>query len=111
MDADRSEADQGDVERTALAGERTMLAWWRTALAALAVALAVGRFLPEIAAVNHTWPYVALGLGFAAYAAGLFVFGAMRGGVGRYPVSRGSFVAAVFGTLLALGTIALIAAQ
>jgi uncharacterized membrane protein YidH (DUF202 family) len=106
MDADRSAA-----ERTALAGERTMLAWWRTALASLAVALAVGRFLPEIAEVDHTWPYVLLGLGFAAYAAGLFVFGAMRGGVGRYPVSRGSLVAAVFGTLLALGTIALIAAQ
>lgn len=106
MDADRSAA-----ERTALAGERTMLAWWRTALASLAVALAVGRFLPEIAAVKHTWPYVALGLGFAAYAAGLFVFGAVRGGVGSSTVSRGSVVAAVFGTLLALATIALIAAQ
>jgi uncharacterized membrane protein YidH (DUF202 family) len=105
------DADQGAAERTALAGERTMLAWWRTALASLAVALAVGRFLPEIAAVKHTWPYVLLGLGFAAYAAGLFVFGAMRGGVGRYPASRVSLVAAVFGTLLALGTIALIAAQ
>lgn len=106
MDADRSAA-----ERTALAGERTMLAWWRTALASLAVALAVGRFLPEIADVDHTWPYVLLGLGFAAYAAGLFVFGAIRGGIGRYPVSRGSLLAAIFGTLLALGTIALIAAQ
>jgi inner membrane protein YidH len=106
MDADRSAA-----ERTALAGERTMLAWWRTALASLAVALAIGRFLPEIAAVDHTWPYVLLGLGFAVYAAGLFVFGAMRGGVGRHPASRGSFVAAIVGTLLALGTIALIAVQ
>src|SRR6187200_1122112 len=75
------DADQSAAKRTALAGERTMLAWWRTALASLAVALAVGRFLPEIAAVKHTWPYVLLGLGFAAYAAGLFVFGAMRGGV------------------------------
>jgi uncharacterized membrane protein YidH (DUF202 family) len=106
MDADRS-----DAERTALAGERTMLAWWRTGLASLAVALAVGRFLPEIAAVDTTWPYVLLGLGFAAYAAGLFVFGSMRGGIGRHPVSRGSLLAAIFGTLLALGTIALIAAQ
>lgn len=105
------DADRRDAERTALAGERTMLAWWRTALASLAVALAVGRFLPEIAAVDHAWSYVLLGLGFAAYAAGLFVFGAIRGGIGRHPVSRGSLVAAVFGTLLALGTIALIAAQ
>jgi uncharacterized membrane protein YidH (DUF202 family) len=105
------DAEQSDAKRTALAGERTMLAWWRTALASLAVALAVGRFLPEIAAVDNALPYVLLGLGFAVYAAGLFVFGAMRGGAGRYPASPGSLVAAVFGTLLALGTIALIAAQ
>ena len=38
----------GDARRTSLANERTQLAWWRTGLTALAVALAVGRLVPEI---------------------------------------------------------------
>jgi uncharacterized membrane protein YidH (DUF202 family) len=50
-----------------MAGERTQLAWWRTGLAALAVALGVGRVVPEL---NHTatrWPYVVAGVGFALW--------------------------------------------
>ena len=38
----------GDEARSHLAGERTLLAWWRSALAALAVALAVGRYLESL---------------------------------------------------------------
>src|SRR5215208_1792549 len=41
----------GDASRrTRLASERTQLAWWRTGLTALAVGLAIGRVLPELAA-------------------------------------------------------------
>lgn len=66
-----------------------MLAWWRTGLAALAVALAVGRLLPEITGKDTTWPYVLLGTGFAFYAIGLFIYGGLRGAqVGaRLPVA------------------------
>ncbi len=36
------------TRRTRLANERTELAWWRTGLTALAVALAIGRVVPEL---------------------------------------------------------------
>jgi putative membrane protein len=60
-----------------MAAERTWLAWWRTGLAATAGALAVGRFAPELLHVSRG-PYVVLGVGYAALALGLLVFGAIR---------------------------------
>jgi putative membrane protein len=67
--------------RTSLAGERTLLAWWRTGLTAIAVALGVGRLLPELATHSTRWPYAALGVGFALYGIGMFLLGSRRMGV------------------------------
>jgi putative membrane protein len=53
--------------RTYLAGERTQLAWWRTGLTALAVALGVGRVVPELDRSAARWPYVIAGVGFALW--------------------------------------------
>jgi putative membrane protein len=53
--------------RTYLAGERTQLAWWRTGLTALAVALGVGRVVPELSGGGARWPYVIAGVGFALW--------------------------------------------
>lgn len=53
--------------RTYLAGERTQLAWWRTGLTALAVALGVGRVVPELDKTATKWPYVVAGVGFALW--------------------------------------------
>lgn len=103
------DADPSARARTSLAVERTMLAWWRTGLAALAVALAVGRLLPEITDEQTTWPFVLLGLGFAAYASGLFVYGAMRGVGGDIRPANSVMSFACAGTVLALATIVLIA--
>ncbi len=52
------------TRRTRLANERTYLAWWRTGLTSLAVSLAAGKVVPQLA---HTkkWPYELLGAGFA----------------------------------------------
>ncbi|MGZ5314068.1 MAG: DUF202 domain-containing protein, partial [Solirubrobacterales bacterium] len=36
------------TRRTRLANERTQLAWWRTGLTALAVAVGIGRVIPEL---------------------------------------------------------------
>jgi hypothetical protein len=53
-------AQPSDVTR------RTWLAWWRSGLAVGAVALAVGRFLPEVTRRETTWPFKALGLSVAS---------------------------------------------
>lgn len=66
------------TRRTLLANERTELAWWRTGLTALAVALAVGRVVPEL---NHTslrWPYVVAGVGFALWGILALSYGSAR---------------------------------
>lgn len=55
------------IRRTQMAGERTQLAWWRTGLAALAVALGVGRVVPELGHTTTRWPYVVAGVGFALW--------------------------------------------
>lgn len=55
------------TRRTYLAGERTQLAWWRTGLTALAVALGVGRVVPELSGSGARWPYVIAGVGFALW--------------------------------------------
>jgi putative membrane protein len=43
------------------------LAWWRTGLTALAVALGVGRVVPELSGNGARWPYVIAGVGFALW--------------------------------------------
>lgn len=55
------------TRRTYLAGERTQLAWWRTGLTALAVALGVGRVVPELNGTATRWPYLIAGVGFALW--------------------------------------------
>jgi putative membrane protein len=64
--------------RTRLANERTWLAWLRTGLTAMAVALAVGKIVPDVAKTSHRWPYVVLGVGYAALGVALVLYGARR---------------------------------
>jgi putative membrane protein len=62
--------ETGDAtRRTRLANERTYLAWWRTGLTAFAVAIGSGKLIPAVAS-GTTWPYTAIGIGFAL--AGVF---------------------------------------
>lgn len=79
------------TRRTRLATERTELAWWRTGLTALAVALGVGRVVPEL---NHglvRWPYVVAGVGFAIWGIVAIAYGSARGAAVEKALSRGSF--------------------
>ena len=112
------EADWTDSEavdatrRTRLASERTELAWWRTGLTALAVALGVGRVVPEL---NHglaRWPYVVAGVGFAIWGIVAISYGSARGTAVDDALSRGHFheppawvLRAVTGGGVALGVI------
>lgn len=110
-----------DVDRrTSLAGERTLLAWWRTGLTAIAVALAVGRVLPELADDSPRWPYVLVGIGFALYGIALIGFGTRRiealneelGVPERdQPAMRSMLVLAAVGVVLGGATIVLILIQ
>jgi len=87
-------APSGDASRrTRLANERTQLAWWRTGLTALAVGLAIGRVLPELAADLEQWPYVALGAGFALYGVLLIWYGGIRAGEVDRAIAAGRFAA------------------
>jgi putative membrane protein len=73
-----SEEKRDATRRTWLAVERTELAWWRTGLTTLAVAVGIGRVVPELSDEGAKWPYEALGIGFAVYALALFVYGSRR---------------------------------
>jgi putative membrane protein len=70
-----------DVEdatrRTHLANERTHLAWWRTGLTALAVGLAAGRIVPELAG-GASWPFQLLGAAYALLGLALILYGHQR---------------------------------
>jgi putative membrane protein len=70
--------DGGATRRTYLAAERTQLAWWRTGLTAIAVALAVGRVVPELSDNSLQWPYTVVGCAFAVYGIALIAYGTVR---------------------------------
>jgi uncharacterized membrane protein YidH (DUF202 family) len=106
--------------RTALAGERTLLAWWRTGFTAIAVALAVGRVLPELTPHATRWPYVLIGVGFSLYGIALIAYGTRRAealareiGVPQSdrPAAYPTAILAVVGVVLGIATIVLILAQ
>jgi putative membrane protein len=56
---------------------RTWLAWWRTGVGAAAVAVGVGRVLPEVTGGAH-WPFRVLGAGYAVLAIWVLLAGASR---------------------------------
>jgi inner membrane protein YidH len=66
------------IRRTRLAAERTELAWVRTALTSIAVAVGVGRVVPELSGTTTEWPYLVVGVGWALYSVALFGYGSVR---------------------------------
>lgn len=100
----------GDAtRRTRLANERTYLAWWRTGLTAFAVSIGSGKLVPVLAS-GATWPYTAIGIGFAIVGAFCSGYAFWRYREVEEAVSRGEFVhpdqrlvALISGVGLALG--------
>jgi putative membrane protein len=83
--------EETDVtRRTWLAAERTWLAWWRSGVAVGAVALAVGRFLPDLTH-KQTWPFRVLGLAYGLLSVAMLSVGAARQHRGADALRRGSF--------------------
>jgi putative membrane protein len=75
----RFDEDGDATRRTWLASERTVLAWLRTGLTATAVALGIGKVVPDLSDSGARWPYVALGVGYALLGAALVGYGLWRG--------------------------------
>jgi putative membrane protein len=75
----RFDEDGDATRRTWLASERTILAWLRTGLTATAVALAVGKVVPDLKTGGASWPFVALGAGYAVLGVAIVLYGLYRG--------------------------------
>jgi putative membrane protein len=72
--------EYGDASRrTWLASERTVLAWLRTGLTATAVALAVGKVIPDLRDRGTRWPFVAIGTAYAVLGVVIVAYGLWRG--------------------------------
>jgi putative membrane protein len=75
----RFDEDGDATRRTWLASERTVLAWLRTGLTATAVALAVGKVVPDLKDSGASWPFVVLGAGYAVLGIAIVIYGLYRG--------------------------------
>jgi putative membrane protein len=75
----RFDEDGDATRRTWLASERTVLAWLRTGLTATAVALGVGKLVPDLRSGGSDWPFVVLGAGYALLGVLIVVYGLYRG--------------------------------
>lgn len=78
------------TRRTRLANERTFLAWWRTGLTSLALAVGVGRVVPEVSKTTH-WPYELVGAGFGLLSLAFLWFGYSRARSVERALDEGSF--------------------
>jgi putative membrane protein len=85
--------DADALRRTRLANERTYLAWWRTGLTAFAVSIGSGKLIPALAG-GTTWPYTALGIGFAILGLFCCAYGLRRHREVEQAVRRDEFVPA-----------------
>ncbi|HEX8754522.1 MAG TPA: DUF202 domain-containing protein [Solirubrobacterales bacterium] len=96
--AERTETEQllseavDATRRTHLANERTQLAWWRTGLTALAVALGVGRVVPELDKSATRWPYIIAGVGFALWGILAIAYGTAHTTAIEQALVRGRFL-------------------
>src|SRR3954447_22344561 len=83
----------GDAtRRTWLASERTWLAWVRTGFTATAVAVGIGRIVPEISHVARL-PYAIVGVGYALLGVALVVYGHVRRHEVDTAIARGEYAA------------------
>jgi putative membrane protein len=78
------------TRRTRLANERTYLAWWRTGLTALALAVGVGRVVPDVSDAT-AWPWELAGVGFGILGLAFLVFGYVRARAVEQALDQGGF--------------------
>src|SRR3954454_22094709 len=110
----RFDEDGDATRRTWLAGERTVLAWLRTGLTATAVALAVGKVVPDLREGGTTWPFVVLGAGYGLLGVLIVAYGLPRGREGARAIRAGRWLTLddramwlIGGLAIALGVLAM----
>ena len=79
------------TRRTHLANERTQLAWWRTGLTALALAIGIGRVVPELDSSATQWPYIVTGVGIALWGVLAIAYGSSRRSAVDRALEQGRF--------------------
>jgi uncharacterized membrane protein YidH (DUF202 family) len=90
-EAEPAAPQSSDVtRRTWLAAERTWLAWWRTGIGASAVAIGVGRIVPELTH-GARWPFRVLGIAYGLIAIAVLIFGGVRQQRTADALRRGSY--------------------
>jgi putative membrane protein len=102
--------DGDATRRTWLANERTMLAWLRTGLAALAVAVAVGKIVPDLRPHTTRWPWAVLGAGYGLLGIALIVYGMQRRATVDRAIRDGRYEPATDTALAVIGAFALLLA-
>src|SRR4051794_40947274 len=102
--------DGDATRRTWLASERTVLAWLRTGLTATAVALGIGKVVPDLSDAGHSWPFVALGVGYGLLGVAIVAYGFHRGREVDRAIRAGEWLGpsdramlAICGVIMALG--------
>jgi uncharacterized membrane protein YidH (DUF202 family) len=88
--------------RVRLANERTYLAWGRTALAFFALALGVGRVVPELERTSSRWPFEVVGCAYAVLGVMSAVYGLYRHRAVEEALRNGSFAEASHAFLFVL---------
>jgi uncharacterized membrane protein YidH (DUF202 family) len=108
-DREQTPADRGPPpaageagRRVRLANERTYLAWGRTALAFFALALGVGRIVPELERSSSRWPFEVIGCAYAVLGVMSAVYGLYRHRAVEEALRRGGFAEASHSFLLIL---------
>jgi putative membrane protein len=101
--------EDGDASRrTWLASERTVLAWLRTGLAATAVALGVGKVVPDLRSGGASWPFVVLGVGYAVLGVLIVGYGLWRGREVDRAIHEGRWVTLDDRTMRLVGALAIV---
>jgi uncharacterized membrane protein YidH (DUF202 family) len=86
-----------------------MLAWLRTGLTATAVALAVGKLIPDLSHPHTTrWPYETLGAGYGLLGVALVVYGLRRRAQVDHAIRAGRYAAPGDTALAAIGFVAVV---
>jgi putative membrane protein len=90
-----------------MASERTVLAWLRTGLTATAVALGVGKVVPDLRAGGSEWPFVLLGVGYGLLGVLIVAYGLWRGREVDRAIREGRYLPADSRAMSLIGILAI----